>query len=562
MTRRMLNRYTSKGLRRALFAGASAGVMGSAAWAQISSPAAPLSLETKYLGYSASVSPRVTVTDNVGLDQDGFRDDDVILSTLFTAGAIASTPRVTAIGLGDIDVAFLSDDDEYVVNQNVGVASTFTAADNWVFVDVSGQSSRQFLGDNARFSHNVNAARNQRINVHSYSVSPYVYHRMADQSAVELRYRFSQAFIDDDDADANFFGTDFLNDSTSHEATASYESGGLYDRVRFRLAAYGADYNESGSDQLPQFEFEQGTILGEAQYALSRNLFLSGAVGYDEVNAQEATALFFDEDDLSGVLWRAGLTAQGRRSRLRVEYGERYGDGFIDAELFYELSNRIIASGGATRTFRSRTQGLNTRFRETQTRVLDFADALREGQTLSPRSVVDEANEIANVFAGAAAQTVGVGVTDTAFLSMAGRFDQTTLTVSGFFEDSEFGFRDLKAYSAALNLNHRLSRQLAIYGRIDFRRANTTVSQSTCQANPVLFGLNPSTPAFDPVASCAALVNSEGRTNTVNARVGAAHSIYKNVSLFGEYSHAERFSPTPELEYAENVGTVGLTLDF
>ena len=365
------------------------------------------------------------------------------------------------------------------------------------------------------------------------------------------------------DAIANRGQGNFLNDSISHEAIASYESGGLFDRMQFRLVAYGADANETGSDQLPQFEYEQGSLLAEAQYALTRTLFVSGAIGYDEINTQGATSFFFDEDDLSGVLWRAGITLQpGRRSNLRVEYGERYGDDFIDAELDYALTQRIAISGGASRAFRSRAQGVNTQFRETQTRVLDFADILREGRTISPRGVIEEANDISDVFAGTAAQTIGVSVTDTGYLALSGIFGQTRVSIGGVYDDADFGFRTVETYGGTMHVNHRFSRPLTAYGSADFRRADTSVNQSNCQANPVLFGLDPTAPMFDPVASCSSLVSDEGRTNTLSGRIGLAYQIYDNVSLFGEYSRTERFSPIDDLEYSENTGTIGLTLDF
>lgn len=563
MVKTRFKRYTAKGLKNALLIGAGVGMLGGAATAQIANPDAPLKLRTDYFGYAASVSPRVTYTDNINLADDGSKDNDVILSTLFTGGAIVSTPRVTALMLGDLDFSYLTEAGDFVVNQNVGAASTFTLADNWLYVDASGQTSRQLLGDNARFSGNLNAARNQRANVHSFTASPYIYHRMPDQSAVELRYRYSRVFIDDDNASANLLGNDFLNDSTSHEAVASYESGGAFERFRFRLVAYGNQTDETGSDQLPVFEYDQGSLLGEAQFALSRSFFLSGAVGYDEVDTKSATSLFFNDDMLSGVFWRAGFSARpGRRSRIRVEYGERYGDDFIDADAFYEISQRLIFTAGASREFRSRAQGVNAQFRGAQSQTLDFADRLREGQEISPRSVIEAANSFANVIAGRAAQTAGVSISDNAFAALSAVYDRTQVTMRASYADDDFGFRQIESFNGALTVRHRMSRRLNAYGSVDFRRADTSVDAASCQANPFLFGLNPFAPGFDLIADCADVAANNGVTNTVIGRVGAAYQLYKNVSIFGEYSHAERFSEVAALEYGENAATAGFTLEF
>jgi uncharacterized protein (PEP-CTERM system associated) len=557
------NKSNRPKLKNARLAGVGIVLTASVATAQIQNPEAPLSLKSDYLGYAASVSTRASYSDNINLEADGLRDDEVILSTLFTGGVIFSKPQATILALGDLDLSYLTDASDFVVNQNIGVASTFTLDDNWLYFDASGHTSRQILGDNARYSGNINAARGQRANVHSYSVSPYLFHRMADQSAVELRYRLSQVFIDDDNAAANLRGGDFLNNSSSHEATASYESGGLYDRVRFRLVAYGNITEEFGSDQLPEFAYEQGSVLFEPQVALNRSLFLSGAVGYDEIDAKSAAALFFDDSELSGVFWRGGITAQpGRRSRLRVEYGERFGDDFIDADAFYELSRRFVVAAGANRAFQSRAQGVDARFRGSQTQVLDFADRLREGQELSPRAVIDAASNFADVVTGRAAQTVGLGIADRAFASLSAFFDRTQVTLGANYENSDYGFRTIEAVGGGLDIRHRLSRRLNIYGGADFRRADTSVDADTCAANPILFGLDPAAPLFDPMAECVILADMEGRANTAIGRVGGTYSLYKNVSLFAEYAHTERFSENAALEYGENAATLGLTLDF
>lgn len=558
-----LKRFTLRGLRQALLAGVGVGASVGAAMAQMAEPSAPLTFRTDYLGYAASASPRVTFTDNINLASGDAKDSEIILSTLFTGGAIVSTPRVTALFLGDLDFSYLIDRSDFVVNQNIGAASTFTGLDNWLYLDLSGQTSRQLIGDNARFSGNINAARGQRANVHSFTASPYVYHRMPDQSAVELRYRYSQVFVSDDNANVNPFGGDFLNDSTSHEAVASYESGGLFERLRFRAIAYGNTTEETGSDVLPAFEYDQGSVLTELQAALTRSFFLSGAVGYDEVDTQSAASQFFDDEELSGIFWRAGFTAEpGRRSRVRIEYGERYGDNFIDADLFYEVSERLIFSAGATRDFRTRAQGVNAQFRGVQTQTLEFADRLREGEELSPRGVIEAANSFANVLSGRSAQTVGVSVSDRAFAALSAVYERTQVTLSANYTDDDFGFRQIESFSGSLQATHRISRQLSAYGGVDFRRADTTLDTDICEANPIIFGLSPLEPMFDPVVACAAVAANNGQTNTVIGRIGAAYQIYENVSVFGQYSHTERFSEVAALEYSENAITAGLTVDF
>ncbi len=538
-------------------------VMGGVAAAQISAPNAPLKLQTDYLGYAASASPRVGYSDNISLQRGPLKDDEYFLSTMFTGGAIVSTQRVTAIILGDLDFSFLIDQGDFAVNQDIGATSTFTAVDNWLYLDVSGSTTRQLLGDNARFSSNINAARGQRANVHSYSASPYVYHQLPNLSTVELRYRFSQVFVDDSNTGFNLFSGTSRNDSKSNEVTARYQSGGLLDRVRVGITAYGNDTTEEGSGVFPDFGYRQGSISSDAQIALSTQFALTGAVGYDEVEAQDAAVFFFNEGALSGVFWRAGFSAQpGPRSRVRLEYGQRYNDDFIDAEIFYELSERLVFSAAASRSFRTRAQSVSSQYNSTQRQTLEFADRLREGEELSARGVIRAANFIANGLNGFSAQTTGVAVSDSAYASLTGVYGRTELLIRGAYSDDDFGFRQIETYGAGINIRRRLSRRMTGYGNVSFRRADTTVDTATCEANPLIFGFDPTDPLFDAAVQCANLTLNNGVTNTVIGQLGGAYRLFENASAFAEYSYSERFAPNALLEYSENSIIVGVTVDF
>jgi uncharacterized protein (PEP-CTERM system associated) len=558
-----INLLTRVGLKNALMAGAGAGIFVSVAIAQVPNTDAPLKLRTDYLGYAASVSTRFSYTDNINLQRDALADDEYIFSTQLTGGAIVSTPRVTGIILGDLDFSFLADRSDLVVNQNIGATGTFTAADNFLYVDISGQTSRQLIGDNARFSSNINAARGQRANVNSYTASPYIYHRMANQSAVELRYRWSQIFVDDSNTDFNPTGGSFLNDSRSHEVLASYESGNSFDVFRFRTTVYGIDTVDDGSTIFPvPFQYRQGSIFTEAQLALNRKFSLSGAVGYDEVETDQAAALFFDENALSGLFWRAGFTAKpGRRARIRLEYGKRYDDDFIDAQMSYELSNRFVFTAGASRTFQTRAQTVSGQFRANQRQTLDFADRLREGQQISPRAVIRAANRFAGV-SGGNAQTIGLGTSNTAYAALNGAFDRTNVSVSGNYSDTNFGFRQIETYGVSFNARRRLSRRLDGFGSVNWRRTDTAIDTTSCLSEPRVFGFDTTDPLFNPVVECAGLAVNSGLTNTLSGSVGAAYRVYENVSAYIQGSRTERFSPNPILEYNENTVAVGITLDL
>ncbi|MEM8771643.1 MAG: hypothetical protein AAGD92_08345 [Pseudomonadota bacterium] len=560
MTNKNFQRYSRSGLKRALYVGVSAGVLGSAALAQVTQSDPPVKLQTDYFGYGASVTARVGYSDNINLGSEGQEDDDIILSTSFSGGLITSTNRFTGLVLGDLDFSFLADDGDFRVNQNVGGTGTATIAENWLYFDVSGQTSRQLVGDNARFSGNLNAGRGERTDVHSFSLSPYVYHQFADQSSASLRYRFSQVFVDGD-GDGGFLDLG-LDDSTSHEAIAQYSSGGLLNRARFVLSAYG-NSTEQGEDNFFPIEYQQGSFTGQGEFALTPRFSLSGAVGYDEVDTDGIASLFFDDDELSGVFWRAGFTARpNRRARVRIEYGQRYDDDFIDADVSYQITQRLNFRAGANRTFQTRTRNISGRFQEVQTQTLLFADQLREGGEASPRSVINNANQFASTLTGFNAQTIGVGVINQAFVALSGRYDRSNWALSGAYIDSDFGFREIESFDITGNFNRRLSRRLNGYARAFYRRADTTVDPEVCIANPQLFGFDVSDPDLDLDTDCMAFADGTGVTNTLGGTVGASYRVYENVSAFGEYTYTNRFSPVEALEFEENAVFIGLTLDF
>ena len=511
----------------------------------------------------------------INLAPEDRADDEFILSTLFNGSAIFSNRRFTGLISGDLDFSYLTDDGDFRVNQDIGAASTATIADNWFYLDIAGQTSRQLVGDNARFSANRNAAREQQANVHSFSVSPYLYHQFPNQSTTELRYRFSQVFVDDSQSAASAGVNDFLNDSQTHEVLAAYRSGSLFDRLRFTLTAYGNTTNEDGSGLLPSIEYDQGSLTAEAQYALGRSFAVNAAIGYDEIDTFASrvedvngvpTAVeldLFDDERLSGFFWRAGFTARpGRRTQVRLEYGRRYDDDFIDADIRYDISQRFRLIAGASRTFQTRAQFISRRFQSLQQRTLQFADRLRQGadEELAPKALIDAITDVGQ--GRLSAQAVGIGTSNDAFVQLNGAFDRTTVSLNANYQDTDFGFRQNETYGVTASVSRELSRRMRAYGDVFWRNADTTVDQATCVDRPFLFGVNPAFSGQPVEILCTQLAFNNGETDTVGGRIGVGYQVYKNLSVFGEYSHSERFSPIDALEYSENTFSAGVTLDF
>lgn len=564
MKKKSVVKFPGPRLRSLAAGGVSLAAIFAAAAAQQFQNAEPqLELRTDNFGYAFAVSPRVSYSDNINLAQDGQEDDEIILSTALSGGAIAATRRVTALLLADVDFSYLTEQSDLVINQRVGATSTVIGVDDWLYFDLGGQTSRQLIGDNARFSGNVNAGRNQRTDVHSVAGSPYLFRQLPNQSSTELRYRYSQVFVDENEVAGGFLGAGGLSDSRSHEALANYQSGALLDRVRFGVNLYANDTEEDGGPILPNTGFQQGSANGIVEYALTRRFSLSGAAGYDNVDVDGFSSLFFNNQDLSGVFWRAGFTARpNRRSTVRIEYGQRFGDDFIDADVDYAITQRLGFSAGARRTLQTRSQSVANQLQTRRTATLEFANRLREGGAASPRGLIESASQFDQSFAGRQAQSTGVAVSENAFANLFGRYGRTTLSLAGDYNDSNFGFRDVQTVAARLRGDRQLSRLLDVNASLEYRRADTAIDIDQCVASPFVFGVGSDDSLFDPETACLNLAQQEGVTTTVIGRVGARYSIYENVAAFAQFSHTERFSENGFNEFSENAATIGLTVNF
>ena len=179
---------------------------------------------------------------------------------------------------------------------------------------------------------------------------------------------------------------------------------------------------------------------------------------------------------------------------------------------------------------------------------------------MSPNSVIERANEVGG--GRIDAQSVGIGASNDAYASLRGSFDRTLISMNVNYQDTDFGFRQNENIGGSIDVSHELSRKVTAYGSVFYRRADTDIDLASCVQSPFLFGFDVTSPGFDPVGSCNDFVLANGVTNTVGGRVGASYQLYKNLSVFGEYTRTERFSPVPTLEYGENTFTAGLSLDF
>ena len=551
--------------KKLLLATASLVVVGHAAalaQGQTGGPVAPLQFRNDYFGYGLAVGPRVSYTDNIALAPSGFHDDELAGGVAVNGSAIYSNNRFTGIIDGALDGSYLTDQAEFVVSQDVSGVGTFTVSDNLFYVDVGASSTRQLAGEDARFSQNVNAGRNQRVNVHNFAVSPYLNRRFANGSAAELRYRFGQVFIDPNTANVNPNNVNggISREARTQEIIANYNSGQAFGRLDANLTAYGNKTDEQSSGILGDYEFEQGTLQGDFQFSLTDRFALAGTIGYDEVDTT-APATFFPEDRLTGVFWNAGFRAKpGPKTDILLKYGRRYDGEFINGSLSYDISQRLRFNASADRTFTSSSSSSANRYQALQRTTLDFVERLRTGGASDPTGVLDALTRVSRQRIGA--QQIGLGVANDVSAGLSAAYGRTTFGLNANYHDVDYGFRQLETIGAGISAQRQISRKLSAYGDVFYRRVDATADLTGCLADPASFGFDITVPGFDPAQACSSLIGFQGNFGTVGGRLGVAYRLYQNVSAYGEYGHTERFSQNALQEYSENTVTAGLQVEF
>ncbi len=554
-----------------LMAGVALGAMPIAALAQVSVGKPPLQLRSDFIGYSLSASGQLTYTDNVLLVREEEAEGDAIASLILSGGVFVDRPRFTGLVSGDVQIGTYLDPvtdgagneqyDRLRVNRNVTGAGTFKIKDNLFYVDVGLAAQQQALGLNSLEADRQGAANQQRADALSFSVSPYLYSRLSNDGAVEARYRYTKVYVDDD---GQIEGIDnYLNDSETHEVLASYDSGGLMDRLRVVLNVYGNTTSETGSDVLPEVDYTQNAVYADVTYPLNRRLSVTGTIGYDDVDTNGNP--FFTDDEISGAFWKAGLIATpGRKTRAELAVGERYGGTWVDGSAEYKLSSRLAIRGDVSRTFQTRAQGVSQSFGRLQSNTLGYIDALRESTDLTANEIAGRAVTFNSNLTDFNRGRSGLSASDTASLSIIGQNPRTNLVITGGYDNSDFGFQQTESIFLGTRIERRLSRRNSVYGRADIRKSDTSIGQTFLECTLAL-STDPvfaSFTAAEITAICQNPSNFTDEATTLNLAIGARRQLGDNVSAYAQIGRTERSSDNVNLGYEENAITVGVTYDF
>jgi uncharacterized protein (PEP-CTERM system associated) len=392
------------------------------------------------------LTPRASIaqiyTDNVGLAPAG-QEQSQSVTELTPGFSLSRNTRNLRLAF-DYNLQTLYRWQEDVTDVNHQFAGTAQArlVERWLFLDLATTFNQQNLLATELGGDNI-AARGERTDVFTYSVSPFVDHRFGTSVDLLLRYQF---------AGVENFQT---FDSTSQAISAELASG-----ADFARSPWSVLYTWRKSIPSEGESSETQRVSGRLGYRINPRLEVFGQAGYeiDEFATQRPAS------ELEGPTWSVGaLWAPNRRTRLEGGYGERpFGQTY-----FLDLSYR--RRRGALRLSYSEDFATTTQAQlETQVEEIDPITGQLAFGAVPPPSLIVEQVFLQKRLQGEATYIFR---------------RRTTGNLSLFAEEREFETTgdQQRVYGGDVQLNRALSRQnsLNLLGGVQRIRDSATDVENT-----------------------------------------------------------------------------------
>lgn len=198
-------------------------------------------------------------------------------------------------------------------------------ARNLFFLDGTANISQQVVNPFAQQASNNYNLTDNRTEVRTYSLSPYLRHRLHDMANAELRYtRDSVSFSQKNGASGDA-------DSVQFNLTSG---------AAFKTLSWGVEYSDQKihSRQFAPLEFETGKA--NLTYHLSPQLGLTGSAGYEHNSFARLGG------NSGGASWTAGLVwTPSERTRVNLSAGHRYFGRTYGLTASYRARMSVFSAG-------------------------------------------------------------------------------------------------------------------------------------------------------------------------------------------------------------------------
>ena len=441
-----------------------------------------------------SISASETFTDNEDLRPNGQKDPALVTQITPGIGILGTGARLNVALNSSLSARYQAiNDNQMDVDVNLAGTANAEVVRDLFFIDAAASISQEALDDRAATSAS-SANRANLDTVQTYTVSPYLRHRLGNFADAEERYSFTRS--------DQSGGT--ISDSITHTVRFSLTSGRDFTQLLWNISASATKEQESDDEN----ELERRADVN-LEYVVDRHLSVLGSAGFEDFDFGAGRA------GISEPTWSAGLRIRpGPKTEIQGTFGRRFGGQSINASLRHDITSRT-----------SLTVSVATTLDEPQSRFsrdlsfisVDAQGNLIDARTGQPFSANTNALGFSNERQRTTTYTATLSTTRgrNAFTIAATRQNQEglfsgvednstivnaswnrqlsrkiNLATSASYERSEFGAdnRDDNEYTGRASLNYRIFENASANLSYTFRRRESTNSASEFTENTVTLG--------------------------------------------------------------------------
>ena len=262
--------------------------------------------------FTPTVRATETYTDNVGLATRGNEKSDVVTQVAPGFSITSNSPRLKLNASYSLEgTSYLHGSSSSAFSNQLNATANAELIRNLFFLDARGNVGQQNIsafGPQSTSNININ---NNRTDVRSYSVSPFLRHSFGSKAFSEVRY--TRESVDS--------GSDLLSKSSTDRVNFSLSSGESSPKIAWGLL---------GSSQRAHFSnqptVEQDTVNANLRYFLTPNFSATTALGYEK-----ETYVSIGNLPTNGVFYNAGLIWKPTsRTDVTATAGHRFfGDTYL-----------------------------------------------------------------------------------------------------------------------------------------------------------------------------------------------------------------------------------------
>lgn len=296
----------------------------------VSTSALTPALAEPLLDLSAVTSSTASYTDNVFVTVTP--ESDFILSADVAVQALAETRRSRINFRYKIAYDAYADADELAgFRHDLQTTNNFVLVEDFLFVNVLGAIRERNASSNLSSPAMERTINSNRTSVFSGTINPYIETSIGIWADVRADIQYTAIKFEDPD----------VGGSVSVQDDDQIWSGNFNVRGRERGKRWNWELYGRASQDDDDFETMDGG--GVLRMIVGPNVTLLGRGGYDRSEGR-ANNLDIDEP-----YWRVGLEFEPiRDAYVRLEAGERYGGTNYDAEIRYQVAEKILLRASFT----------------------------------------------------------------------------------------------------------------------------------------------------------------------------------------------------------------------